>query len=82
MAQPVQRPRQPQVSPVPAGPRAPTVRVSPDGNREAARLKVVKFQQALAVMGDMAHFVSPGESFDEVAVWTSLVGGCHRFPNE
>ena len=52
MAQPVQRPRQPQVSPVPAGPRAPTVRVSPDGNREAARLKVVKFQQALAVMAD------------------------------
>ena len=52
MAQPVQRPRQPRVSPVPAGPRAPTVRVSPDGNREAARLKVVKIQQALAVMGD------------------------------
>ena len=51
-AQAVQRPRQPRVSPVPAGPRAPTVRVSPDGNREAARLKVVKIQQALAVMGD------------------------------
>ena len=30
----------------------PTVRVSPDGNREAARLKAVKIQQPLAVMGD------------------------------
>ena len=28
-----------------------------------------------------SHFVSPGESFDEVAVWTSLVCGLHRFPN-
>ena len=49
---PVQRPRQPWVSPVPASPRAPTVRVSPGGNCEAAHLKVVKFQQALAVLGD------------------------------
>ena len=52
MAQPVQRPRQPWVSPVPAGPRAPMVRVSPDSDCEVARLKVVKIQQALAVMGD------------------------------
>ena len=50
-ARPVQRPRQPQVNPVSAGPRAPTVRVSPDGNREAARLNVVKLQQALARHG-------------------------------
>ena len=52
MAQPVQRPRQPRVSPVPQGPRVPTVRVSPDGSRDAARQKVEKLQQALAVMED------------------------------
>ena len=48
----MQRPRQPRVSPVPQGPRVPTVRVSPDGSRDAVRQKVEKLQQALAVMED------------------------------
>ena len=52
IAQPMQRPRQPRVSPVPQGPRVPTVRVSPDGSHDAARQKVEKLQQALAVMED------------------------------
>ena len=55
MAQPLQRPRQPRVSPVSSGARAPSARpaarVSPDDNREAARSKDEKFQKALLVMG-------------------------------
>ena len=57
MAQPVQRPRQPRVSPVPQGPRVPTVRVSPDGSCDAARQKVEKLQQALVVMEDTGGVV-------------------------